>query len=66
MEFATIAPVLRAVAMSAAAGEALDPLAIGKVDQRLEAWFRPFGGVSPNGYYRRREDEDGDRFPGPK
>lgn len=28
MEFATIAPVLRAVAMSAATGEALDPLAI--------------------------------------
>jgi hypothetical protein len=26
---------------------------MGKVDQRLEAWFRPFGGVSPTGHYRR-------------
>jgi hypothetical protein len=26
---------------------------MGKVDQRLEAWFRPFGGVNSNGYYRR-------------
>jgi hypothetical protein len=26
---------------------------MGKVDQRLEAWFRPFGGVNANGYYRR-------------
>jgi len=25
---------------------------IGKVDQRLEAWFRPFGGVNASGYYR--------------
>jgi hypothetical protein len=25
---------------------------LGKVDQRLEAWFRPFGGVNPNGYYQ--------------
>jgi hypothetical protein len=25
---------------------------MGKVDQRIEAWFRPFGGVNPNGYYQ--------------
>jgi hypothetical protein len=25
---------------------------MGKVDQRLEAWFRPFGGVNASGYYR--------------
>jgi hypothetical protein len=32
---------------------------MGKVDQRLEAWFRPFGGVSPSGYYRRRGEPEG-------
>jgi hypothetical protein len=32
-----------------------DPVSrqMGKVDQRLEAWFRPYGGVTANGYYRR-------------
>jgi hypothetical protein len=31
-----------------------DPVSqqLGKVDQRLEAWFRPFGGVNASGYYR--------------
>jgi len=23
---------------------------LGVVDQRVEAWFKPFGGVSPTGY----------------
>jgi hypothetical protein len=27
---------------------------LGKVDLRLEAWFRPFGGVNANGYYLNR------------
>jgi hypothetical protein len=35
---------------------------LGKVDQRLEAWFRPFGGVNANGYYRPRDSENGDDF----
>jgi hypothetical protein len=63
--------VLDLFGMSEPADAALtghDPISqqMGKVDQRLEAWFRPFGGVSPNGYYRRRDDENGDGFPGPK
>jgi len=39
-----------------------DPVSqqMGKVDQRLEAWFRPFGGVNASGYYGPRGREDGD------
>jgi hypothetical protein len=41
-----------------------DPVSqqMGKVDQRLEAWFRPFGGVNASGYYRPRDSENGDGF----
>lgn len=33
---------------------------MGKVDQRLESWFRPFGYVSPSGYYSPHPDDDVD------
>jgi hypothetical protein len=42
-----------------AAVAALDPgrLETGVVDQRLEAWFRPFGGASPTGYLAEASEE---------
>ncbi|MCW2983435.1 MAG: hypothetical protein JWR63_1005 [Conexibacter sp.] len=35
---------------------------MGKVDQRHEAWFQPFGGVNANGYYRPRDNGNSGGF----
>lgn len=31
---------------------------LGVVDQRLEAWFDPFGWAAPTGYLRERSDRE--------
>ncbi|WP_445151356.1 hypothetical protein [Baekduia sp. Peel2402] len=44
---------------AALAGHSWTSQQMGKVDQRLESWFRPFGYVSPSGYYSPHPDDDG-------
>jgi hypothetical protein len=53
---------------AAVAGHSWTSQQMGKVDQRLESWFRPFGFVSPSGYYLPHSDDDDadeDGRPGP-
>lgn len=45
---------------AAVAGHSWTSQQMGKVDQRLESWFRPFGYVSPSGYYSPHPDDDAD------
>jgi hypothetical protein len=41
---------MREPADAAVAGQSLSNIQLGVVDQRIEAWFRPFGGTIPTGY----------------
>jgi hypothetical protein len=41
---------------AALAGHSFIHQQIGVADQRIEAWFVPFGGVAPTGYLHDRAD----------
>jgi hypothetical protein len=44
---------------AALAGHDLIKRQLGVVDQRIEAWFQPFGGVTSTGYLHETSDEPG-------